>query len=108
LKPLWLIAQLASSMLATFIPGAIRKASATVVAPERRIMSLVITNTAAGDLPTELSCRETLVTSCSSAGATAGRASNCSNSRSSRAASSSVGWTVAAAFGCPPTFGCIV
>src|SRR5438128_871351 len=50
-------------ILATLTPGAIRNTSGMLMAPERRIISLVITNTAAGDLPTVLGERETVLTS---------------------------------------------
>jgi hypothetical protein len=45
---------------ATSKPGAIRNASGMQVAPLRRIISLVITNTAAADRPTVLASLEAI------------------------------------------------
>ena len=57
---------------ATSRPGAIRKASGMLVAPLRRIISLVMTKTAAGDRPTVLSSLATDVTGTSIDGTTTG------------------------------------
>src|SRR5688572_29133251 len=60
-----LAAHLLLSMRATSIPGTMRNNSRIVVAQERRIISWGMTKMAAGDCPTVLSLRETLVTSTS-------------------------------------------
>ena len=57
------MAHLLLSMRATSMPGTMRNSSGKVVAPERRMSSGVMTNTAAGDSPTVLSRLETVVTS---------------------------------------------
>ena len=49
-------------MCDTFSPGTMRSSSGIVVAPERSIISGVMTNTAAADFPRVLSSRETVVT----------------------------------------------
>src|SRR5712671_6548081 len=63
LKPRAEIAHVLLSDCATSSPGTIRNASGMLVTPERRMSSCVITNTAAGDSPTVLARRVTVVTS---------------------------------------------
>ena len=54
LNPRAVIAQEWALIRATCTPGAMRKTSGMQVAPERRIISGVMTNTAAGERPTVL------------------------------------------------------
>ena len=62
LNPRELTAHLFASIRATSMPGTRRNNSGIVVAPERRIISGVMTVMAAADCCTVLSCRETVVT----------------------------------------------
>ena len=104
LKPRAVMAQVFELTRATSSPGAMRRASGMQVAPLRRIISLVITNTAAAERPTVPCSLVTDVTGMSIEGTTTGVLASWSMSRL-RMSPASLGGPLAvdaAAGGCSP------
>ena len=84
LKPRILTAQRLFPMRATSTPGASRKASGMLLAPERAMSSREITNTAAATLCTTWGLRDALLISMASK-ASMGNCKSCSFARAAKA-----------------------